>query len=592
MRFPVTVQVLVKGRPVRDARIYLYEKDGKTIHPIYTQEEGGTPVDFVVTKRKGDATVWVDTPGIYIIRPKKTDYNFIDEFVEVGVGDGSTSPNLTAPEIKTLYESNPDTNAYTDAEKIKLAGLSNGSGEPPTITTTDLFALQKPTDFIDTTGLKEVTAVIAVGDVAGNLAGKYFRIHGSYLSGNDINYARGFNSYDIWYEVDGVGTQPSSGANGYLKVTITQNASATDVAAATVAVVDAFPAFSAHIDPNDPTKFYIINKLAGDATDSTAETSGFTVTKVQDGTPANKADLMHTAIATLAPNGFIYIGPADAYTVLKLNPDTGEITTIPSPIHYQVMLVAAQNGFLYGIPGGSTSVLKFDPKTDTAMSFGSFPGGNGKWRCGALAENGAIYCPPYRQTTILKIDTKTDTTSYIGNFSSAMDKWAGAVLAPNGFIYFIPYNASTILKLDPRTDTYTEIGNYSGTRKWLGGVLANGNIYGIPYNSGSILKIDPTTDTITTFGSFGGSSQWAGGCVVDGQIYCAPYNASTILKIDSFTDTVTTFGSISGYSKYNGAALARNGVIYCTPWDAQYMLEIHTGKTPTPFELSAYYNKY
>lgn len=37
--------------------------------------------------------------------------------------EGET-PSLTATQVKTLYESNPDTNAYTDAEKSKLAGYS------------------------------------------------------------------------------------------------------------------------------------------------------------------------------------------------------------------------------------------------------------------------------------------------------------------------------------------------------------------------------------------------------------------------------------------------------------------------------------
>ena len=39
---------------------------------------------------------------------------------------GSGSP-LTAADIKTLYESNPDTNAYTDAEKSKLSGVAAGA---------------------------------------------------------------------------------------------------------------------------------------------------------------------------------------------------------------------------------------------------------------------------------------------------------------------------------------------------------------------------------------------------------------------------------------------------------------------------------
>ncbi|MFG0381102.1 hypothetical protein ACF8C6_09075 [Pseudomonas sp. zbq_18] len=42
------------------------------------------------------------------------------------IAGGSGSP-LTAADIKTLYESNPDTNAYTDAEQTKLGGIEAGA---------------------------------------------------------------------------------------------------------------------------------------------------------------------------------------------------------------------------------------------------------------------------------------------------------------------------------------------------------------------------------------------------------------------------------------------------------------------------------
>jgi len=43
-----------------------------------------------------------------------------------GIEDGATA-DLTAPEVKNLYESNLDTNEFSDAEKIKLAGISPGA---------------------------------------------------------------------------------------------------------------------------------------------------------------------------------------------------------------------------------------------------------------------------------------------------------------------------------------------------------------------------------------------------------------------------------------------------------------------------------
>lgn len=43
-----------------------------------------------------------------------------------GIESGATA-DQTASEIKTLYESNSNTNAYTDAEKTKLSGIASGA---------------------------------------------------------------------------------------------------------------------------------------------------------------------------------------------------------------------------------------------------------------------------------------------------------------------------------------------------------------------------------------------------------------------------------------------------------------------------------
>ena len=44
------------------------------------------------------------------------------------VAQGGSADPLTAAQVKTLYESNPDTNAFTDAEKQKLSDLPPGGG--------------------------------------------------------------------------------------------------------------------------------------------------------------------------------------------------------------------------------------------------------------------------------------------------------------------------------------------------------------------------------------------------------------------------------------------------------------------------------
>jgi len=54
------------------------------------------------------------------------------------VSSGS-APSLTAAQVKTLYESNPDTNAFTDAQKAKLAAIQAGA----TANQTDAYLLAR-----------------------------------------------------------------------------------------------------------------------------------------------------------------------------------------------------------------------------------------------------------------------------------------------------------------------------------------------------------------------------------------------------------------------------------------------------------------
>jgi hypothetical protein len=54
------------------------------------------------------------------------DYTTAEKNKLAGIEAGATA-DQTASEIKTLYESNADTNAYTDTEKSKLAGIQAGA---------------------------------------------------------------------------------------------------------------------------------------------------------------------------------------------------------------------------------------------------------------------------------------------------------------------------------------------------------------------------------------------------------------------------------------------------------------------------------
>jgi len=70
--------------------------------------------------------------------------------------------NPTAAEVKTLYESNADTNAYTDTEKTKLSGIAVGAevnvNADWNATTGDAAILNKPTLVQDLTDLGDTPA--------------------------------------------------------------------------------------------------------------------------------------------------------------------------------------------------------------------------------------------------------------------------------------------------------------------------------------------------------------------------------------------------------------------------------------------------
>lgn len=64
---------------------------------------------------------------LYESNPDTNAFTDSDETKLDGIEDGATG-DQTAPEIKTLYESNANTNAFTDAEKTKLAGIEENAG--------------------------------------------------------------------------------------------------------------------------------------------------------------------------------------------------------------------------------------------------------------------------------------------------------------------------------------------------------------------------------------------------------------------------------------------------------------------------------
>jgi hypothetical protein len=247
------------------------------------------------------------------------------------------------------------------------------------------------------------------------------------------------------------------------------------------------------------------------------------------------------------------------------------------------------------------NILKFDPKTENTTKF-IIDGeelGFGALICG---KDGNVYTIPGVGTTIYKIDVSNQSCTPLVNTNLPLTtlssnttqlKYMSGCLSSNGSIYAVPAYTSSVLKINPSVGTVSTFGTVSGGN-WIGAVFGpDGCIYGIPNQNTTILKINPQNDTISTFGNVTGG--WVGGCLApNGKIYCPPRNpnrTSSVLKIDPIAETVTTFGSIdisfftewlvggvfptNEYVGWQGAVLAPNGKIYCSPLGGKGILEIN-----------------
>ena len=84
-----------------------------------------------------------------------------------------------------------------------------------------------------------------------------------------------------------------------------------------------------------------------------------------------------------------------------------------------------------------------------------------------------------------------------------------------------------------------------------------------------------------------GQDFYFGGALANnGNIYCSPFNASSILKINTNNDTFSTFGT--GLGGNASAVLAPNGMIYCMPSTSTSILKIN----PNNDTYTTFGNKY
>ncbi len=118
------------------------------------------------------------------------------------------------------------------------------------------------------TGVKEVSQVICVADIAASLDGKHFLLSSS------------STDYYVWLNVDGADNDPEVASRTGIEVAISSGDADTAVATAVAAALEAHAAFSASAASATVT---VTNAADGAASDADAADSGFTVSTPTQG---------------------------------------------------------------------------------------------------------------------------------------------------------------------------------------------------------------------------------------------------------------------------------------------------------------------
>lgn len=143
---------------------------------------------------------------------------------------------------------------------------------------------------------------------------------------------------------------------------------------------------------------------------------------------------------------YIYFFPETSARVMRLNTndDTLELVgTNIQTIYYGACL--ANNGFIYLAPFNANSVLRYDPNTFEQKYFGTVSGGGGRYVGIVNGADGNLYCAVQGiANTTLIVNTKNDTIIFNGFSGTTNGRFYGGNLGSSGKIYFIPFESSTV----------------------------------------------------------------------------------------------------------------------------------------------------
>jgi len=348
----------------------------------------------------------------------------------------------------------------------------------------------------------------------------------------------------------------------------------------------------------------------------------------------------------------IYGLPCNSDHVLKIYPESQTVTTLPIPFEteeekltkwkYHGGAVLPKDGCIYAIPQSAQKVLKIDPQTDEISLIGPTLPGRYKWYGGVVGKtDGAIYGIPHNSSHVLRID-HSHQIDLIGDFGNGGHKWHGAEISSesNGTIVCIPANSNTVLLITPAPQpitednvhqiekcTFREIGGpdviqtgrhrTDSKYKYLGAVSSptDKKVYCLPSGSEYVLQVDVSNLKVSNVGPNirdgvdsnpspdsdvnGGNdnvpfcqermrqNKWQNGFYShrDKCCYGIPLNGETVLKIQTYENEDPIVSTIplpdpkGGLSKWEGGTVAAsNGDMYCMPNNHKAVLKISPAK--------------
>ena len=333
---------------------------------------------------------------------------------------------------------------------------------------------------------------------------------------------------------------------------------------------------------------------------------------------------------------YIYAVPGTARRVLRIHTQTNTIDWIGPAfegkfkwlrgveIPAEVMGAGYPRGCCIALPSNAPAVLKVNPESNQVTTFGEAAvraAGDSGWfyHGGAVGANGMIYAIPANADRVMKIDPRTEQCWFVGPRYEGRQKWFGGILGSDGCVYGVPHNAEGVLRIDPQTDAVSvlfappEAPLPAGRWKYHGGAAVGDKIYGYPNNADNVLVVDVRASRVYTVGDaatvrsgrhripqdrrykyLGGAASLDGKC-----LYLFPCDAERVLKIHVETDALELVGPLllDGENKYQNGFCASDGCLYGIPQRATGILRIdgrddHVDVMPLGADLAGVKDKF